>query len=452
MTVSLLRFLTKPSNIVKNGRVYVQYQQRRFLDLHEFQSKQILHNHGVKVQKFKVVSNLDEIHKVMYPERFGQLETNKWSGFKDDISNSEEFVVKAQVLAGGRGKGKFMNSGLQGGVKLTTKPLEAESYAKAMLNDYLITKQTSSTGVLVERVMIAEAVRLRKEYYLAIVFDRSYDHGPIMVASPFGGMDIEEIATKNDTAIRRFTIPIDLELDLQTAQKMAVAAFDLNLTDLHIVDQCADQIVKLYNLFLQIDANQIEINPLGVTNKEEVIAVDAKIGFDENARFRHKDWIEELEQMNAKERDARDLAARENNLNYIGLDGDIGCLVNGAGLAMATMDIIKLHGGEPANFLDIGGGANAKQTFEALKIITSDIRVKSILINIFGGITRCDLIAQGIIDAMRELNIHKPIVCRLQGTEVEAAKRLLEGESSFNLISVDNLDEAADQVVRALRK
>lgn len=381
----------------------VNHQQRRFLDLQEYQSKQILHENGVKVQKFKVVSNETEIKQTLFPEENKPLPTSsktRWSGFHDDISKVDEYVIKAQVLAGGRGKGHFKNSGFIGGVRLTKDPDEALAFAKTMLNDYIITKQTTQSGVLVEKVMIAEAVTIKKEFYFAIVLDRSFEGGPILVASPFGGMDIEDAAKKSETAIRKFTIPLDVELDMDTAKRIAIASFDMNVSDMDLIEQCSKEIINLHKLFIKLDATQIEINPLGITDKRQIICVDAKIKFDENARFRQK-WLDELEEMNVNETDRRDFEAKKYNLNFIGLDGSIGCLVNGAGLAMATMDIIKLHGGEPANFLDVGGGATVDQVKAAFKIIESDTNVKAIFVNIFGGIMRCDTVAKGIIEATR---------------------------------------------------
>lgn len=421
-------------------------QQKRFLDLQEYQSKQLLLENGVQVQRFKIVENREQLNQVLEPERHGSLVRSRWSGHEDDISNVEEFVIKAQILAGGRGKGVFKNSGLQGGVKLTKYPGQAHDYACMMLNDRLVTKQTGEDGVLVEKVMIAEAVNLKREYYFAIVFDGSFDGGPLMVTSPSGGMDIEEVAAKSDSAIRKFTIPIDMELDMDTAKRMALTAFDMNINDADLIEQCAEQIIRLHHLFLKLDATQIEINPLGVTNHRQVICVDAKIKFDENARFRHK-WLDELEQMNKNEVDARDFEARKSNLNFIGLDGSIGCLVNGAGLAMATMDIIKLHGGNPANFLDVGGGATAEQVAAAFKIIKSDSNVKAIFVNIFGGIMRCDLVAKGIIDATKSLNLMLPIVVRFDGTKVKEAKEMIE-QSQPNIVSCDDFDLAAQTVIR----
>lgn len=424
------------------------YRQSRFLNLQEYQSKQILHENGIAVQRFKVVTNSNEVEQVLSPKVHGGEvpKQTKWSGISEDISQANEFVIKAQILAGGRGKGKFLNSGLTGGVQLTKDKEKATNIAKSMLNDYLITKQTGDDGVFVERVMIAEAVNIKKEFYFAIVFDRSFDSGPILVMSSCGGMDIEEVALKNSDAIKKFTIPIDEELDLDTVKRIVVLAFDLNLNDTDIINRCAEQISRLHQLFLRLDATQIEINPLSITNKREVICVDAKINFDENARFRHK-WVEEVENMNKAELDQRDYEAKKHNLNFIGLDGSIGCLVNGAGLAMATMDIIKLHGGEPANFLDIGGGATLEQVKAAFKIINSDSKVKAIFVNIFGGIMRCDTVAQGIIEATEVLDLKLPIVVRLEGTRVDEARKLIS-ESRLNIISCDDFDEAAKRVVR----
>lgn len=417
------------------------HQQQRFLNLQEYQSKQILHENGVQVQRFRVISDKAQALQTLFPKDNKSMELDRWSGFKEGIGGSKEYVVKAQVLAGGRGKGYFKRSGNKGGVKLTKDPIEAAHIAEAMLNDNLVTKQTTQEGVLVEKVMIAEAVTLKKELYLAIVLDRSYDKGAILVMSPYGGMDIEEVAEQSDEAIRKFTVPIDVELDLDTAKKIAVMGLDLNVHDGDIVEQCGDQIRKLHSLFLKLDATQIEINPLGITDDEKVICVDAKINFDESARFRHK-WLDELEKMNEKEVDWRENQARKYNLNFIGLDGTIGCLVNGAGLAMATMDIIKLHGGEPANFLDVGGGATVDQVKAAFGIINSDKNVRAIFVNIFGGIMRCDTVAEGIIEAAKSLDLKVPIVVRLEGTRVDEAKKLIR-DSRLNLRTEDDFDQAA---------
>lgn len=427
----------------------VNIQQRRFLDLQEFQSKQILHEHGVRVQKFKVVEDKHEVKQVIFPREHGSLSLRRWSGMPDDISSTEEFVIKAQVLAGGRGKGRFLKSNLIGGVQLLKDRSEAATVAETMIGDNLVTKQTGAEGVRVDRVMLAEAVRLEKEFYFAIVLDRSYEAGPLLITSPHGGVDIEELAAKDIKAIRKFKLPLGTDFDLDTAKKMSTLAFDLNSNETHVIDQCAEQMVRLHSLFLKLDATQIEINPLGVTNKQEVICVDAKIKFDENARFRQK-WLDELEEMNRNEVDRRDYDAKRHNLNFIGLDGNIGCLVNGAGLAMATMDIIKLHGGSPANFLDVGGSASVDQVTEAFRIISSDPKVQAIFVNIFGGIMKCDVIAEGIIRATETLNLTTPVVCRLQGTRVEQARKLIEA-SELKIVSQDNFDEAARLVVSSTK-
>ena len=446
---NLSRYLATSRFNSPSSSKLICHQQKRYLDLQEYQSKQLLHENGVKVQRFKVVSDTAQALAVVDSSDSSKQTmppTSRWSGFDTDLSNAEEYVVKAQVLAGGRGKGHFKGSGLQGGVLLTKNKSEVVRLTKNMLKDKIVTKQTGPDGVLVKKVMIAEAVRLKREFYFAIVLDRSFDSGPILVTSPDGGMDIEEVAARNEQAIRRFTIPIEMELDLETAKKVAVAAFDLAASDCDIIEQCANEIMKLYSMFLKLDATQVEINPLGVTSKRQVISVDAKIKFDENARFRHR-WLDEVEAMNESETDRRDFEARKHNLNFIGLDGSIGCLVNGAGLAMATMDLIKLHGGEPANFLDVGGGASARQVSEALRIISSDLNVKAIFVNIFGGIMRCDVIAEGLIEAVRELELGTQIVCRLQGTQVERARELLEA-SKLRIQVVDDLEGAAKLVVR----
>lgn len=440
---SLLLGRCLPNRII-NG-IKLNYGQRRNLDLQEYQAKQLLYEHGLQVQHFKVVSNREEIESVFDDNPEVKRATSRWSGTDKDISESEEFVIKAQVLAGGRGKGYFKNSNLQGGVKLTESPYEAVNLASLMLKDNLITKQTGKEGVLVQRVMIAEAVRLVKEFYFAILFDRTYDKGPIFVASPRGGMDIEEVAAQDDSAIKRFTVPIDLKLDFDSARRIAMTGFELGLTELDIIDQCAREIMKLHSMFLKFDATQIEINPLGVTTKRKVISVDAKIKLDEAARFRHG-WLDEIEQLNQNEVDKREFEAHKHNLNFIGLDGSVGCLVNGAGLAMATMDLIKLHGGQPANFLDVGGGATAEQVTAALKIINSDTNVKAILVNIFGGIMRCDTVAKGIIEAYKKLRLNLPIVVRLEGTLVEEAKSMIR-DSELNIITCDNFDEAARKAI-----
>ncbi|KAI8613815.1 hypothetical protein BC830DRAFT_435303 [Chytriomyces sp. MP71] len=354
-----------------------------------------------------------------------------------DLKTSD-IVVKAQVLAGGRGKGHF-DSGLQGGVKMVYNSADAGVYASKMLGHKLITKQTGAAGRICNAVYVVERLYVRREFYFAIVMDRAAQ-GPVIIASSQGGMNIEDVARDSPEAI--VTLPVDIREGLALADAEAVAK-KLGF-DGASVAQAADTFQKLYKIFVEKDATMIEINPLAEIANGDVVCMDAKFGFDDNAEFRQAD-VHKLRDLTQE--DAREVAAAKWNLNYIGLDGTIGCLVNGAGLAMATMDIIKLNGGDPANFLDVGGGANAEQVAEAFKIISSDPRVSAILVNIFGGIMRCDIIAQGIIDAVKQLGLSLPLVVRLQGTEVEAAKKLI-AESGLRMFSIDDLDAAATKAVQ----
>merc|ERR1712186_101035 len=346
---------------------------------------------------------------------------------------SNDLVVKAQVLAGGRGKGSF-KGGYKGGVQLVYNPDEVEAASKGMIGDYLTTKQTGEDGRICNSVMVTERKYTRKEYYIAIMNERAFN-GPVIIASSEGGVNIEETAEKNPDAIVKFPIDVMEGLSKEGARNVA-EKLGVNSAKL---DDVADILLNLYKLFTTKDASMVEINPFAEDNSGNFVCLDAKLKFDDNAEFRQKavfdqrDWSQE---------DAREVAAAEYNLNYIALDGDIGCMVNGAGLAMATMDIIKLHGGSPANFLDVGGGATANQVKEAFKIITGDPKVNALLVNIFGGIMRCDVIAEGIIAAARELNLATPIVVRLQGTNVDEAKVMI-GSSGLKILPVDNLDEAA---------
>ncbi|KAJ3258000.1 hypothetical protein HK103_004134 [Boothiomyces macroporosus] len=351
---------------------------------------------------------------------------------------TKDVVVKAQVLAGGRGKGHF-DSGLQGGVKLAYSPKQVAEYAKQMLGHKLITKQTGAGGRPCNEVFVVERVYVRREYYFAIVMDRKAQ-GPVIIASSQGGMDIETVAHENPEAI--VTHAIDLKYGLTYVDAADVAAkigFEGDA-----IEKAADTFMKLYKIFIEKDATMVEINPLAEVQSGEVMCMDAKFGFDDNAEFRQKDIFALRDKT---QEDAREVAAAKWNLNYIGLDGNIGCLVNGAGLAMATMDIIKLHGGDPANFLDVGGGAQKEQVAEAFKIISSDPHVSAILVNIFGGIMRCDIIAEGIIAAVQELGLKLPLIVRLQGTEVETAKKLI-AESGLKILAIDDLDEAASKAVK----
>jgi succinyl-CoA synthetase beta subunit len=310
--------------------------------------------------------------------------------------------------------------------------------ASKMLGDLLITKQTGEKGRICNAVMITERKYQRREYYFTIMLERAYG-GPVLIASTQGGMNIEEVAQESPEAI--ITEPIDITIGLTTEQALMVAD-KLGLTAKR--EEAADMFQRLYNLFIKYDATMIEINPLAEDSVGKLMCLDAKMRFDDNADFRqskvfnYRDWTQENE---------NEVEAARYNLNFIALDGDIGCLVNGAGLAMATMDIIKLHGGEPANFLDVGGGATSSQVKEAFKIITADPKVHAILVNIFGGIMRCDVIAEGIIIAANELKLKTPIICRLQGTNVDEAKVLI-ANSGLKILPCDNLDEAARLAVK----
>lgn len=345
-------------------------------------------------------------------------------------------VIKAQVLAGGRGKGTFDN-GLKGGVKLISSPVEAKIYAEQMLGHKLITKQTGAAGKLCTAVYIVEREFVRHEAYLAILLDR-VTRGPVIVASSQGGMDIEAVAHDTPEAIHSTPIDIHVGVTDEIATKIAGnLGFSASC-----VPEAADIVKKLYKAFEEKDATQIEINPLSETVDKRVLAMDAKLGFDDNASFRQEEvWS----YRDTTQEDPDEIEAASYNLNFIKLDGNIGCLVNGAGLAMATMDIIKLYGGEPANFLDCGGGATAEAIREAFNLLLRESKVTAIFVNIFGGIVRCDNIAKGLIVTAQEMNITVPIVARLQGTNVEEAHRLIS-DSGLKIFSFTELDEAAQKV------
>lgn len=380
---------------------------------------------GVKLPRHKTTESVAEVAKIAQDIA--------------DKSNNQDVVVKAQVLAGGRGKGHF-TSGLKGGVKLCFSPAEAEKTAGQMIGHKLITKQTGDEGRICNCVMVVERLYCRREFYFAIAMDRTF-MGPVMVGSSQGGMNIEEVARDNPQAIIKE--PVDITTGLTREQAVNLAA-DMGF-DAASIDQAAETILKLYNnIFIKYDATLLEINPMAEDAHGNVYCMDCKLNFDENASYRQpdifklRDWTQE---------DPREKIASESDLNYIGLDGSIGCMVNGAGLAMATMDIIKLHGGMPANFLDVGGGATSKQVTEAFRLITSDPKVNSILVNIFGGIMRCDIIAKGIVQAGEDLHIKIPIVVRLQGTRVEDAKAILAA-SALRMFASDDLDNAAAMAVK----
>ncbi|XP_003747680.1 succinate--CoA ligase [GDP-forming] subunit beta, mitochondrial [Galendromus occidentalis] len=413
---SLLRNASQTSKALQAASV-------RHLNLHEYQSKQLMADGGVTVQRFKVADTSAQARDIAQSVKY------------------DEFVVKAQVLAGGRGKGTF-DSGLHGGVKLTRDPAQVVEFVEKMLGYRLVTKQTPKEGVLVKKVMIAEALDIKRETYLAILMDRTFN-GPVVVASPAGGVDIEEVAEKTPELI--FKQPVDINKGLTDEQAMSIAK-NLQFEGNNMKD-AAEQIKKLYQVFRRVDATMVEINPFGETPDGKVVCFDAKINFDDNAQFRQKDIFA---QEDHAESDPREVEAAKWNLNYIGMDGNIACLVNGAGLAMATMDIIKLHGGNPANFLDVGGSVGEEQVAEAFRILTQDPKVKAILVNVFGGIVNCATIANGIVNACKKISLSVPLVVRLEGTNVDAAKEILSN-SGLPIHSANDLDDAAIKAVASLR-
>jgi succinyl-CoA synthetase beta subunit len=383
------------------------------MKIHEYQAKAILARHGVPVPRGEVAFNAAEAGEIA--RRLG----------------GHVVVVKAQIHAGGRGKG--------GGVKLAKSPDEAERLARDMIGMTLVTHQTGPEGRVVSRVLVEEGLQMTRELYLSIVLDRASSK-PVMMASAAGGMDIEEVAASTPEKIVKAYIEPGVGLVPFEARQLG---FAIGL-DGPQVNKAVKLMTALYDAFVATDASLVEINPLVVTASGDLLALDAKMNFDDNALYRHPD-IRDLRDLN--EEDALEIEASKFALNYIHLDGNIGCMVNGAGLAMATMDIIKLAGGEPANFLDVGGGANAEQIRNAFKILMSDKNVKAVLINIFGGILRCDVLAQGVIAAVKELGVRVPIVIRMEGTNVEEGKRLLK-ESGMNFTTADSMDEAAKKVVQ----
>lgn len=393
----------------------------RNLNLLEYQSKKLLAESGVAIQAFRVLEGKKDEHVL-----------------KD--FNVNEYVVKAQILAGGRGKGHFDN-GFKGGVHITKDRSQVIPLVEQMVGHKLITKQTPKDGILVKKVMVADSINIVRETYLSIVMDREHN-GPVLIASPAGGMDIEAVAEKTPEKIQ--TLPISVETGITHAQAQEVARFlEFKGT---LVDKAAAEIEKLYQLFVKVDATQIEINPLAETDDERVISVDAKLNFDDNAQFRQKDiFAMEVHE----DTDPREVEANKYHLNYIAMEGNIGCLVNGAGLAMATMDIIKLNGGSPANFLDVGGSVKEDQVLKAFQILTSDPNVKVILVNVFGGIVNCATIANGIVNASKVMGLTVPLVVRLEGTNVEAAKKILN-ESGLKIESAHDLDQASKMAVKAL--
>jgi len=415
------------SRCFKRQASVVKSTQKRFLNLHEYHAKELMARHGIRVQR-----------GFMADTPAGAAE----AGQKLVDTGALELVLKAQILAGGRGKGHF-DTGFKGGVKILKTAEECAVNAEKMLGNMLITKQTPPEGQPVAKVLVHEAVDFEQEFYLAFLLDRQYD-GPVIVASKEGGVEIEETAENNPEAIKTFPIPWKEGLTDEVAYKVA----DLYGFEGAIRDDLRDQLKALYDMFTKNDCDQVEINPIVLTThpKDMIYCVDGKLGFDDNAQFRNK---EVFSWKDPSMEDPREMAAEEVGLNYVGLDGNVGCMVNGAGLAMATMDIIKQYGGEPANFLDVGGGATAAQVEEAFRILTSDPNVQGILVNIFGGIMKCDTIAKGVMEAAKNIDLKVPLVVRLEGTNVKEGTELLSN-SNLGIISAVDLDDAAQKIVAAI--
>ncbi|XP_053947718.1 succinate--CoA ligase [GDP-forming] subunit beta, mitochondrial [Anastrepha ludens] len=421
--LSLLRATTGLTPVVRVLQKATHQHQVRNLNLLECNSKDLLQKYGVSIQEFKVLDKSPND-----AQKINQFEC-------------PEYVVKAQILAGGRGKGTFDN-GFKGGVHLTKQKDEVLELTNKMIGHRLITKQTPKSGILVKKVMVARSVNIIRETYLSIVLDREHN-GPVLIASPAGGMDIEAVAEKTPEKIK--TVPLDLDKPIPQETLSEIAKF-LEFKG-QCIERAAGEIQKLFDLFKAVDATQIEINPLAETDTGEVISVDAKLNFDDNAEYRQHDIF--ALHTAEEDTDPREVEAAKNNLNYVAMDGNIGCLVNGAGLAMATMDIIKLSGGEPANFLDVGGGVKESQVLKAFQIVTSDPKVKAILVNVFGGIVNCATIANGVVAASKTLNLKVPLIVRLEGTNVDEARKILK-DSGLPIQTAVDLDDAAHKAVAAL--
>ncbi|KAH9315364.1 hypothetical protein KI387_023991, partial [Taxus chinensis] len=382
----------------------------------------LMSKYGVNVPKGVAVSSVPEVKLAI----------------KDTFPGEEEVVIKSQVLAGGRGLGTFKN-GFKGGVHIV-KTEKAEDIAGKMLGQTLVTKQTGPEGKPVNKVYLCQKLSLANEMYFAITLDR-VTAGPVIIACKKGGTSIEDLAEKYPDMIIKVPIDIYKGITDEDAAKV-VNGLAPSLADRNT---SIDQVKKLYKLFCETDCTLLEINPIAETTDGQLVAADAKLNFDDNAAYRQKEIFALRDK---SQEDPREVAAAEADLNYIGLDGEIGCMVNGAGLAMATMDIIKLHGGTPANFLDVGGNASEGQVVEAFKILTSDEKVKAILVNIFGGIMKCDVIANGIVNAAKQVQLKVPVVVRLEGTNVDLGKGILK-ESGMSIITAEDLDDAAEKVVKA---
>lgn len=403
------------------------------MKVHEYQAKELLRKHDVPAQEGVAIKDISEFENAI------------------SILHSkgiDQYVIKAQIHAGGRGKGKIYNVNnrdelvLEGGVKFVTSVEKGKEYAEKILGNILVTHQTCPEGKVVKTIFITEGLNYKKELYLGILLDRMHSQNVIM-ASTEGGVEIEKVAEETPEKIIKEWVDPSVGLQPYQAKKLA---FGLGLTGVAF-KSFQSFIMKLYKAYEDTDASLLEINPMVITNDDLIVALDAKMNFDDNALYRHPD-IQAYRDLG--EEDPLEIEASKYNLNYIKLDGNVGCMVNGAGLAMATMDIIKLAGGEPANFLDVGGGANKETVASGFKIILADPHVKAILINIFGGIVRCDRVAQGVIDAVKEINVAVPVVVRLEGTNAQLAKEMLES-SGLNFEVASSLQDAAQKVTSVLK-
>lgn len=386
--------------------------QVRCLHIHEYQSMGLMQQYGVKTPRFTAASTPEEAEIAAGP--------------RGALGSCQDVVVKAQVLTGGRGLGYFKENGFQGGVHICSSPEDVRRVAEKMLGSTLVTKQTgASGGRLCTKILLAERFYIRRERYIAILMDLG-SGGPLLIGSSVGGTSIEDIAERYPESIVKLPLdpikglePTDVE---QFVQRLGFTGSQ--------TEEAATSIEGLYRMFVEKDCLLVEVNPFAETHDGRILVCDAKVSFDDNAAFRQKNVFELKDE---SQEDPREVAASRFDLNYVGLDGSIGCMVNGAGLAMATMDILQLHGGKPANFLDVGGGADNKQVMEALRILQNDTNVKAIFINIFGGIMRCDTIAKGLVDASSQLNLTKPMVVRLEGTRKEEAKQLLAESGKLSI-------------------
>jgi len=396
------------------------------MNIHEYQAKELLRRYGVAVLDGHVAWTAEEAEKAA------------------QALPGPVYVVKSQIHAGGRGAGRFKEDpNGKGGVRVVKSIADAKAAAEAMIGKTLVTKQTGEHGKVVSRIYVEDGCDIRRELYLGLLVDRDTSRVTIM-ASTEGGMEIEEVAEHHPEKILKVAVDPASGISGFHCRKLA---FGLGLEGKQVAS-FTRFVTALYGAFLELDCMIVEINPLVVTGAGEIVALDAKVSFDDSALFRHKD-LEELR--DDSEMDPKELDAVKHDLNYVALDGEIGCMVNGAGLAMATMDIIKLYGSSPANFLDVGGTANAARVTEAFRIITSDPNVKAILVNIFGGIAKCDMIAEGIVAASKNLSLKVPLVVRLEGTNVDLGKKIL-AESGLAIIPADNLADAAQKVVAAVKK